>query len=815
MTADWKELTTERIKSLTVTEVTKLLDVEPGQGLTDDQVAVRRQESGPNEIREQASNPLLRLVHRFWGLTPWMLEATIVLSLLLHKIADVIIISALLTFNAVLGYLQESRASAALDLLKKRLHISARVLRSGVWCIVEASELVPGDIVRIRTGDVVPADCVVMDGEAEADQSALTGESLATELRPGSISYSGTTIQRGEFTAVITLTGARTSFGKAVELVRVAAPRLHMEDVTASVVRLLLGVVGVMLCLDVGISVAHGETVLQILPIVLVLLVSAIPVALPAMFTLSMALGSLELTRLGVLVTRLSASEDAASMDVLCVDKTGTITANILRVADVHTEGTATSDEVILIGALASQAANDDPLDKALLQASVRSSAALDSWSVVAFKPFDQTTRRTEATVVGPSGEITAIKGAVEAVVGLCVMPAGEAEDVEKTVADWAGRGLRSLAIARRDTGGSTALLGLVALSDTVRPDSVELVRQLSELGISVKMITGDALPVARSVAAEVGLRGDIMPGGDLRAATGHDGNGAAELAQRAGGFAGVYPEDKYSVVQALQTSGHIVGMTGDGVNDAPALRQAEVGVATCNATDVAKGAASAVLTQEGLGGLVDLVRVGRMIHQRILTWIMNKVVKTFQVVVFTSVAFLITGLHVVSTFEVVLLLFLVDFVTLSIATDTVRWSPHSDSWKISGFMWVSVGLGIASVAEALGILLLGMGPLGLARNTELLQTYTFGLLFYSNMFTLLIVRERGPFWRSRPSRALLSTVLADMGLVMLLLTLGVPGLTRLTISVAATLVAVCAAAFLLINDLLKRVLLHWAGLAT
>ncbi len=808
----WTALTAAGIKALSVTDLMAQLGSDPASGLAEDETERRRSVAGPNEVPEHKSSPVLRFLRRYVGLTPCMLEAAIVLSFMLHKTTDAVVIAGLLTLNAILGSAQESKSANALQLLKNRLQIRARVLRDGVWKLVDARDLVPGDIIRLRTGDIIPADCTVLTGTGDIDQSVVTGESLAVSLQRGAVCYSETTMQRGEVTAVVTLTGVKTTFGKAAELVRIASPKLHIEDVMNSVVRLLLAIVGIFLCIDTAVFLARGAGLLEILPVVLILLVSALPAAMPAVITITMAFGSLELTRRGVLVTRLGASGDAAEMDVLCVDKTGTITANVLHVTAVQAAAGATGDEVILVGALASQAANNDPLDTAFLQEAGRRGLRPETWTVEEFKPFDQQTRRTEAIVAGPDGMFTALKGDVAAVTGLCGNIAAACLDIRETVAAWAEQGARTLAVARRDTNGTISLVGLVALADVARADAAGLITQLRDLGISVKMITGDALPVARSVASSVGLNGEIASAADLHAAVAQGEDAVGALAERLAGFAGVYPEDKYAVVRGLQKCRHVVGMTGDGVNDAPALRQAEVGAATSNATDVAKGAASAVLTAEGLGGLVDLVRVGRMIHQRILTWIMNKVVKTFQVAIFTSVAFLITGLQVVSTFDVVLLLFLVDFMTLTIATDNVTWSPQPDNWRIGRFMASSIGLGVCSLPASLGILALGMGPLYLGRDLALLQSYSFGLLFYSGMFTILIVRERGPFWRSRPSRTMLRTVLTDMAVVAVLLMVGLPGLHRLPVHVVAILIGACAVCFLGINDVFKRLLLRWTG---
>jgi len=810
MSSDSYSLTAEELRGSTPAALLARLGSDADLGLPSTEAARRLAETGPNDVVEQHTNPVVRFLRRYWGLTPCTLEIAVVLSFVLHNTVDGIVILALLTLNAVLGSFQESRAEGALSLLKSRLHITARVLRDGAWGVTDAAQLVPGDILRLRAGDIIAADCMVLAGSGEADQSVVTGESLAVSLAPGSVCYSGTTMRRGEVTAVVALTGTRTTFGKAAELVRFASPRLHIEDVTNSVVRLLLGIVGVFLCVDTAVFIARGEGFFQILPVVLMLFVSALPAAMPTVITITMALGSSALASHGVLVTRLGAAGDAAEMDVLCVDKTGTITANILHVTAVEPAAGVSAGDVILAGALASHAANDDPLDTAFLEDARSRGLTLEDWTVHEFRPFDQATRRTEADVSRGSDTFTVMKGDVAVITRLC--DSMDTGIVEKTLVAWAEKGARALAVARRDTSGRTVLLGLVALADVPRPDAAALLAELGRLGVTVKMITGDAQPVAQSVAGMVGLGDRIASADELHKATAQGEEAAGTLAEQVTGFAGVYPEDKFAVVRGLQKRGHIVGMTGDGVNDAPALRQAEVGAATANATDVAKSAASAVLTTEGLGGLVDLVHTGRMIHQRILSWIMNKVVKTFQVAIFASVAFLVTGKQVVSTFDVVLLLFLVDFVTLTIATDNVQWSPHPDNWHIGRLMATSIGLGLVSLPESLAILWLGTRWLGLGEDTALLQAYAFGLLFYSGMFNLFVVRERGPFWSSRPSRTMLLTVLADMFVVAVLLLAGIPGVRRLPPAAVGTLVGCGAVCFLGINDIVKRLLLRWSG---
>ena len=577
--------------------------------------------------------------------------------------------------NAAIGFAQEQKASGAVEALKERLQINARVLRDGKWQTVSAKELVPGDIVRVRAGDFVPADLkVIEESELGVDQSALTGESMTVEKREDDVLFSGAIVKRGETNAVVVATGISTLFGKTTELLQTARPKLHMEEVTSNVVRWLLVMVGILIALVLAGSYADGTNLLQVLPLALVLIVFAVPVALPAMFTVSMAIGSLELAKKGVLVTRLSASEDAASMDILCADKTGTITANKLSVTNVIAAEGFDDDDVIPNGALASQEANQDPIDVAFISAAKERNLLNESHVQKQFVPFDPKTRRTEALIVSDGREFRVMKGAVEAVAQACGLDLQRA-GIEEKMSDFAARGYRTLAVAVSGPDGALRFCGLVALYDVPRPDSKKLIRELTDLGVSVKMLTGDALPIAREISSQVGLGDSLVRASDLKSEMEKQPSRATEIAEKSNGFAEIYPEDKYLIVKSLQSSGHITGMTGDGVNDAPALRQAEVGIAVSNATDVAKGAASAVLTEEGLSNIVGLVEVGRMIYQRIVTWTLNKIVKTFQVAVFIALAFFLTGYYVVSALDIILLLFFLDFVTISLSTDRVRWS--------------------------------------------------------------------------------------------------------------------------------------------
>ena len=799
------------LASASIADTLAALDANLETGLTHAAVSARRMEHGYNEVAEQKGHPVRQFLAKFWGVSAWMLELIIVLSAFLGKYADLAVVSALLVVNAVLGFMQERRAAGVVETLRRRLQVSARVLREASWQLVPARELVPGDIVRVRTGDIIPADLKLLAGEVSVDQSALTGESQEVDKAAGGVLSSGSIVRRGEGNGVVMLTGAQTYFGRTTELVQKARPQLHIEAVVARVVRWLFAIVGALLATVLVLSLIRATPLIEVVPLLLVLLMSAVPVALPVMFTVSMAVGSRELARRGVLVTRLSAAEDAATMDVLCVDKTGTITMNQLAVTGVIPLGDATEADVLFAGALASQEANQDPIDLAFLAAAkahhVFAGVAV---TPVSFAPFDAKSRRTEAVVEHNGQRLRVMKGAVRTIAQACGLQPPEIEALEARVSESALKGYRTLAVARGpETGAPAAVLGLVTLYDPPRPDAAQLIATLRDLGVAVKMLTGDALAVAREIALGVGLP-SIRRVADLKAAAAQPGNEAVDLLAGADGFAEVYPEDKYIVVQHLQAAGHVTGMTGDGVNDAPALRQAEVGIAVSSATDVAKGAASVVLTEPGLTNIVALVEQGRTIYQRILTWIINKISRTILKAAFVAIAFVATGKFVVSAFAMLLLVFMTDFAKIALATDHVRPSRQPETWDIGGFVTVSVVLGIAMVAESLFLLWIGWTRFGLAANDHALHTFSFLTLLYLAVFSIVSARERRGFWATRPSKALTMALVAVTLAGTVLTRVGLPGLMPLPWRQTLAILAYAGVACLVVNDAMKVAMIKW-----
>jgi H+-transporting ATPase len=799
------------IVSASVPETLTTLRVNPETGLTRTEVGVRRKEHGYNEVAEQKEHPVLKFLGKFWGLSAWMLELIMVLSAVLHNYSDLAVVSALLVVNALVSFMQERRAAGVVDTLRRRLQISSRVLREANWQVVPARELVPGDIVRMRAGDIIPADVKLLTGTVSVDQSALTGESKDADKASGTVLSSGSVVRRGEGNGVVMLTGAKTYFGRTTELVQEARPKLHIDAVVARIVRWLFLVVGALLGMVVVMSLMRGTPLLQMVPLMLILLTSAIPLSLPVMFTVSMAVGSKELAKRGVLVTRLSAAEDAATMDVLCVDKTGTITMNRLAVTGVIPLEHATEADVLFAGALASKEADQDPIDLAFL-AAAKERHIFDgrpAVTPVSFAPFDAKNRRTEAVAEQNGQRLRVMKGAVETVAQACGLQPPAIEALEARVSESALKGYRTLAVAQGPETGALALVGLVTLYDPPRPDAKQLIAALHDLGVAVKMLTGDALAVAGEIAREVGLP-NIQRVADLKAAGAKAGNEAVDLLAGADGFAEVYPEDKYIVVKHLQAAGHVTGMTGDGVNDAPALRQAEVGIAVSTATDVAKGAASVVLTEPGLTNIVALVEQGRTIYQRILTYIINKISRTILKTGFVAIAFVVTDKFVMSAFAMLLLVFITDFAKISLATDRVRPSKKPETWNIGHLITVSVVLGALMVAEALLVLWIGWSRCGLATSDNALYTFSFLTLLYFAAFSIVSARERRWFWATMPSKAVVAAVVAETLVGTVLTFVGLPGLMPLPGWQTLAIFVYAMVSCLVVNDAVKVTMIKW-----
>ncbi len=774
-------------------------------GLTSQEADGRLRRFGYNEIQEAKPNPILEFLKRYWGPMPWLLEIAIVLTIILKHYTESVIIFTLLTMNAIIGYLQSRNSHKAVELLKKSLEIKAQVFRDKKWVVLDARGIVPGDIIMLKLGDVVPADCYLLSGELSVDQSALTGESMPISVVAADVIYSGSAVKRGEAKCVVLNTGANTYFGKTVELVKVAKPKSKQEELMLTIVKYMmyLGIAASVIVSVYGIYLQ--KDILFILSFVVTFLIGAIPVALPAVLTIVQAAGAMELSKKGVLVTKLDCIEDAASIDIFCFDKTGTITQNQLSVVDSTPFGSYKKDELIQLAAQASKEEGMDPIDTAII-AYAKSSGLMPSYdNQIRFIPFSPETKRTEAVIMDQGKEITIMKGAVPTILDLCEnsdMDSSMSEAVNQTDNAFSEKGFRSLAVAVT-ADGQTHFVGLLAIADPPREDSAEMISKIRDLGIKPIMITGDSAPIAREVATQVGIGGRILPASELKGASSEE---QLKLIQENDGFAEVFPEDKYQIVKLLQESGHLVGMTGDGVNDSPALKQAELGTAVSEATDVAKASASIILTMPGLSEIIDAVDVSRKTYQRMLTWVINKITKVVEVVLLLTIGFFLFHNILVSLLGMSLLVFANDFVTMSIATDRVQSTASPNKWNLKDITVSSSLLGILFTLEDLFVIWLGIHAFNLP--FEQLQTVVLLTLVFNTQFRMLIVRERKHFWSSRPS---LSLLVINIITIIAFALLGVSGLIIPAVSTGVVLsILGIVIVSVLVIDFAKYYLFQW-----
>lgn len=761
----------------------------PSNGLTSEEAQRRLREVGPNASPEEQVRPWRRFLEKFWAPVPWMLEAAITLQLTLGGYVEAIVIAVLLLFNAALGYLQEGRAQGVLQALKSRLALTASVRRDGSWTLLPAEQLVPGDLIKLSLGSIVPADARLLGGEVLLDQSMLTGESLPVEGEVGRMAYAGALIRRGEAVAQITATGQRTRFGRTAELVRTAHGTSSQQATVLRVVRNLAVFNGAIVLAQLAYAVALRLPTHEVIPLTLTAILAAIPVALPATFTLASALGASSLGERGVLPTRLSAVEEAATVDVLCSDKTGTLTQNALVVTAVRPMPGYDEVRVLALAALASSEGGQDPVDGAIHSAASKrppSAGVTDtaaSLTLSRFIPFDPASKTAEAITDAPDGRVIRIvKGAFRTVCTLAVIPEGAARAVDELAA----QGFRVLAVAATATGGAgrevpqrgrlqalgTAplqpsqgleLAGLIALSDPPRADSATLIAELRSLGVRTVMVTGDAPATAAVIAHAVGLDGPICPSG-MPPATVHPEDFAV--------FAGVFPEDKFHIVKALQQGGHTVGMCGDGANDAPALRQAQMGVAVSTATDVAKSAAGIVLTEPGLGGIVSAVREGRIAFQRILTYTLRSLTQKLSQMLLLVAGLVMTGHAILTPRLMAILMITGDFLAMSATTDNVRPSDRPNAWHVNSVTLLAVVLALCNVTFCTAVVAIGYFRLGLARPE--LRTLAAVALVFVGQSTFYVVRDRRRLWSSRPSGWILFSSVADVLIITVLATQGI-----------------------------------------
>jgi H+-transporting ATPase len=766
-------LTTEEAKKATVDDLLVKLSANK-DGLSSSEAKKRLEQYGSNEIPEKKANPLIKFLGYFWGPIPWMIEAAVIMSTYIHDWEDFAIILALLLSNALVGFTRERQAGNAIELLKQKLALKARALRDNKWQETPAPELVPGDIVRIRLGDIIPADVKLIEGSyLLADESALTGESLPVEKHLSDLAYAGSIARQGEMNGLVVTTGIRTFFGKTTKLVEEAKTQSHFQKAVIRIGDYLIFLAFALVAVTVAVLLLRNQDPLVILQFALVLIVAAIPAALPTVLSVTMAIGAIALAAKEAIVSKLVSIEEIAGMDILCSDKTGTITKNELTVGEVKPLSKFPSDDVLLYGALASREEDKDPIDNAII-AKARSlptlAEPLQRYRVSDFKPFDPVSKRTEATAHEGNEESFKIsKGAPQAILAMVENKEEIIDEINEIVDSFAVKGYRSLGIATTDAANKWQFAGLIALYDPPREDSGDTIKTAESMGIGVKMITGDHLAIAKEIARRVNLGTDIaIPSSFMDKPESE----AVQVVEKADGFAEVYPEHKYHIVELLQSQGHIVGMTGDGVNDAPALKKADAGIAVAGATDAAKSAAAIVLTSPGLSVIIDAIQQSRKIFQRMTNYAVYRIAETIRVLLFITASIIVFGGYPVTALMIVLLAILNDLPVITIAYDNVKYSDVPEKWDMRRVLAIATFLGIVGVFSSFGIFLIG--KLVLHLSTDVLRSFIYLKLSVAGHTVLLVARTKGHFWTVRPAKILLFAVIATQLTATLLTVYGI-----------------------------------------
>jgi H+-transporting ATPase len=759
------------LKSLPLPEVQKKLESSP-DGLSQAEAQRRLSQYGANEIEEKETNPLLKFLTYFWGPIPWMIEAAVILSAAAQHWPDFAIILLLLLANAVVGFWEEHQAGNAIAALKATLAIKARVRRDGKWVTPPARELVPGDVIRVRLGDIVPADARLLEGDpVEVDQSALTGESLPATRKSGEAVFSGSIIRQGEIGALVYATGANTYFGKTAQLVQEAHTVSHFQRAVLKIGNYLIILAVALVAVIITVALFRGDPILTTLQFALVLTVAAIPVAMPTVLSVTMAVGARLLAKKEAIVTRLAAIEELAGVDVLCADKTGTLTQNKLTLGDPFSVNNVPAEQVILCAALASRADNNDTIDLAVLDG-LKNDQAEKGYQVGHFQPFDPVHKRTEAAVKGTDGkEFKVTKGAPQVILELSANAGQVKPAVEKAVNEFAARGFRSLGVARAEGDGQWQFLGVLPLFDPPREDAKATITTARQIGVKVKMVTGDQLAIARETAGKLGLGTNILDASGFGDTKHHETAQLAESIEKADGFAQVFPEHKFHIVDVLQQRGHIVGMTGDGVNDAPALKKADCGIAVAGATDAARAAASIVLMTPGLSVIIDAIKESRKIFQRMNSYAIYRIAETLRVLLFMTLAILIFNFYPLTAVMIVMLALLNDGAILSIAYDNVHYKDKPEAWNMRMVLGVATVLGVVGPVAAFGLFYIGERVYHLDRAHT--QTLMYLMLSVAGHLTIFLARTRGPFWSIRPARILWVAVLGTQALATLIAVYG------------------------------------------
>jgi H+-transporting ATPase len=761
----------KNLKSISMEELQKKLGSSP-DGLSEAEARTRLTKYGPNEIAEKRENPYLKFLTYFWGPIPWMIEGAVILSAAVRHWPDFFIILLLLLSNAVVGFWEEHQAGNAIAALRKQLAIKAKVKRDGKWTDPSAKELVPGDVIRLKLGDIVPADARLLPGDPlEVDQAALTGESLPATKKPGEAVFSGSIIRQGESEGMVYATGTDTYFGKTAQMVQGPESVSHFQKAVLKIGDYLIVLAVVLVALIISVALFRHDPVMSTLEFALVLLVAAIPVAMPTVLSVTMAVGARLLAKKQAIITRLSAIEELAGVDILCSDKTGTLTQNKLTLGDPFTLNGIPADQVILWAALASRAEDKDTIDLAVI-GGVKDDKTLKGYQVLHFQPFDPVHKRTEATVKGTDGkQFYVAKGAPQVILKMATNAGEVKAGIEKAVDEFAGRGFRSLGVARAEEAGKWQMVGVLPMFDPPREQAKATIASARDMGVSVKMVTGDQMAIAKETAKQLGMGTNILDASGLGDIKHHETAQAAEAIEKADGFAQVFPEHKYHIVDVLQQRGHIVGMTGDGVNDAPALKKADCGIAVSGATDTARAAASIVLLASGLSVIIDAIKESRRIFQRMNSYAIYRIAETLRVLFFMTLAILVFNFYPLTAVMIVMLALLNDGAILSIAYDNVHYKDKPEAWNMRLVLGISTVLGVIGVVAAFGLFYLAERVFHLDRDH--IQTLMYLKLSVAGHLTIFLTRTRGPFWSIRPAKILWMAVLGTQTVATLIAVYG------------------------------------------
>lgn len=758
-TIDSEQKTKDDEKTVPMQELLQKLSSSK-DGLGSEEADKRLKQYGYNTIEEKQINPILKFLTYFWGPIPWMIEAAVILSAIVQHWSDFFIILLLLAANALVGFWEEREAGNAISALKAKLAINARVKRAGKWIALPAKELVPGDVIRMRLGDIVPADVRLLEGEpVEVDQSALTGESLPVKHKTGEAVFSGSIIRQGEVDALVYATGTNTYFGKTAQLVQDVHTVSHFQRAVLKIGNYLIALAIALVIVIIAVAIFRNDPIFETLQFALVLTVASIPVAMPTVLSVTMAVGARLLAKQKAIVSKLVAIEELAGVDMLCSDKTGTLTENKLTLGDPFCIDNITPEKVIQYAALASRAENNDTIDLAVI-AGLKNCEELENYEITHFQPFDPVHKRTEATVKNPDGQTFKVtKGAPQVILELSANADQIKKDVEKAVNDFASRGFRSLGVAKAENDNKWQFIGVLPLFDPPREDAKTTIATAGKMGVKIKMVTGDAIAIATETAKKLEMGTIILDANALTDENLEENPQVMESIEKADGFAQVFPEHKFHIVDVLQKQGHIVGMTGDGVNDAPALKKADCGIAVSDATDAARSASDIVLVKPGLSVIIDAIKESRKIFQRMNSYAIYRITETLRVLLFMTLSILVFNFYPVTAVMIVILALLNDGAILSIAYDNVHYKNEPEAWNMHIVLGISTVLGVAGVIAAFGLFYLGERVFHIDRSH--IQTLMYLKLSVAGHLTIFLTRTRGPFWSIRPAKILWMAVIS------------------------------------------------------